>query len=131
MQHMIGQRTVIELDYGYTCDACKKEIDTQMDYQEMLSYRNRGGFTSIFGDGTEMSLDLCQDCIKEYLGKFLQFHGNSYRAGPEPDLSKCPKCGGDADNGHDRSIPPIPYFCTKCHAQLEAGAEIFNPNAND
>ena len=26
----------------------------------------------------------------------------------------CPGCGGPADNGHDRSIPPNPYYCTKC-----------------
>lgn len=32
----------------------------------------------------------------------------------EPDLSRCPQCGGPADNGHDRSIPPTPYWCTKC-----------------
>jgi hypothetical protein len=31
-----------------------------------------------------------------------------------PDLSQCPKCGGEADNGHDRSFPPNPYNCTKC-----------------
>ena len=30
------------------------------------------------------------------------------------DLSKCPKCGGPADNGHDHCIPPSPYYCTKC-----------------
>lgn len=30
------------------------------------------------------------------------------------DLSKCPRCGGDADNGHDRCYPPIPYLCTVC-----------------
>ncbi len=30
------------------------------------------------------------------------------------DLNKCPKCGGVADNGHDRCLPPNPYFCTKC-----------------
>jgi len=35
----------------------------------------------------------------------------------EPDLSKCPKCGGPADNGHDRELPPNPYFCTKCTAE--------------
>ena len=33
----------------------------------------------------------------------------------EADLSKCPKCGGEADNGHDRCIPPSPYYCTKCN----------------
>ena len=35
----------------------------------------------------------------------------------EPDLFHCPKCGGPADNGHDRSIPPSPYWCTKCMAE--------------
>lgn len=31
------------------------------------------------------------------------------------DLDKCPKCGGPADNGHDRCYPPNPYYCTKCN----------------
>ncbi len=34
----------------------------------------------------------------------------------DTDLSKCPKCGGPADNGHDRCLPPSPYYCTKCTA---------------
>ena len=36
----------------------------------------------------------------------------------EPDLSRCPQCNGPADNGHDRSIPPSPYLCTKCMAEM-------------
>jgi len=32
----------------------------------------------------------------------------------EVDLSKCPNCGGEADNGYDRSYPPSAYWCTKC-----------------
>ncbi len=35
----------------------------------------------------------------------------------EPDLSRCPQCNGPADNGHDRSIPPNPYLCTRCMAE--------------
>jgi hypothetical protein len=34
-----------------------------------------------------------------------------------PDLSKCPQCGGVADNGHDRCYPPNPYYCTKCEKE--------------
>jgi hypothetical protein len=34
--------------------------------------------------------------------------------GTKPDLDKCPRCGGEADNGHDRCIPPNPYLCRKC-----------------
>ena len=32
----------------------------------------------------------------------------------DEDLSKCPQCGGDADNGIDRCIPPSAYMCKKC-----------------
>lgn len=32
----------------------------------------------------------------------------------EVSLSVCPGCGGYADNGHDRSYPPSPYYCSKC-----------------
>ncbi len=29
-------------------------------------------------------------------------------------LNHCPKCGGPADNGHDRCLPPNPYWCVQC-----------------
>lgn len=35
-----------------------------------------------------------------------------------PDLSKCPSCGGPADNGHDREYPPNVYACSKCSQKL-------------
>jgi len=56
------------------CDCCKKEYDDDMDLQEFLSYYNTGGYSSVFGDGAVMSLDLCQDCVKKLLGEFIQFH---------------------------------------------------------
>ncbi len=34
--------------------------------------------------------------------------------GTDPDITKCPGCGGDADNGYDRCLPPNPYYCMKC-----------------
>jgi hypothetical protein len=33
-------------------------------------------------------------------------------------LDCCPGCGGPADNGHDRCLPPNPYYCTKCMTEL-------------
>lgn len=30
------------------------------------------------------------------------------------DINTCPGCGGPADNGFDRCLPPSPYLCTKC-----------------
>ena len=56
------------------CDCCKKEFDNDMDLQEFLSHYNTGGYSSVFGDGVVMSLDLCQDCVKKLLGEFIQFH---------------------------------------------------------
>jgi hypothetical protein len=43
----------------------------------------------------------------------------SDQLGADPDLSKCPVCGGPADNGHDRCLPPNPYLCTKCAERRE------------
>ena len=36
------------------------------------------------------------------------------------ELDKCQRCGGPADNGHDREHPPNPYVCTRCSALLDA-----------
>lgn len=36
-------------------------------------------------------------------------------------LNECPKCKGPADNGHDRCLPPNPYYCTKCMAEEQRG----------
>jgi hypothetical protein len=37
----------------------------------------------------------------------------------EYSLSRCPNCGGVADNGYDRCDPPSPYYCTKCSKPTE------------
>jgi hypothetical protein len=34
-------------------------------------------------------------------------------------IEGCPNCGGVADNGFDRCMPPSPYFCTKCQHKGE------------
>jgi hypothetical protein len=50
------------------------------------------------------------DCllqVKEY-----EWEGSVELSGA--DIDKCPQCGGPADNGHDRELPPNPYVCTKC-----------------
>lgn len=41
-----------------------------------------------------------------------------------PDINKCPKCGGAADNGHDREVPPNPYYCTKCTQKQNTGSDV-------
>ena len=55
------------------CDCCGKRIDDQMELQECLTHTDIGGYNSIFGDGVEWSIDLCQDCIKKLLGPYIKF----------------------------------------------------------
>ena len=57
------------------CNKCHKKYDAVNDVfeiQEFLHFRNTGGYGSIFGDGAEIKLDLCQHCVKELLGPYLQ-----------------------------------------------------------
>jgi hypothetical protein len=72
-----------EVVVAITCDSCKREVTLMergrpnlegiYEYQEMLCWTNRGGYDSIFGDGTDITLDLCQHCVKKLLGAVLQF----------------------------------------------------------
>lgn len=55
--------------------------------------------------------------IREWFNLAKEAHG-CYCHEPQPDmetdLNVCPNCGGPADNGFDRCVPPNPYWCTKC-----------------
>jgi hypothetical protein len=41
-------------------------------------------------------------------------------------LSRCPGCGGLADNGFDREVPPNVYACSKCVAKAGTGVALYN-----
>ena len=58
------------------CDVCGREDDDVMETQEYLCVHFIGGYNSIFEDGGEYELDLCQQCTKELLGKYLRYLGN-------------------------------------------------------
>lgn len=63
--------------WAYSCDNCGKRIvvaEDPMEAQEMLHWEHRGAYGSIFGDGEDMSLDLCQACVKVLLGNVLHHH---------------------------------------------------------
>lgn len=67
-----------EVPVGWVCDACGTYEESQEEAQEWLSWRHRGGYNSMFGDGEELSLDLCQACLKTLLGHAIKTHGNAY-----------------------------------------------------
>lgn len=57
-----------------TCDICKREFDAgdtegMMEIQEFQFLRFTGGYSSVFGDDTEVEVDICQYCLKEFIGK--------------------------------------------------------------
>jgi len=43
------------------CDLCKKQFDDNMEIQEFHHIRFTGGYSSVFGDGADVSCDLCKD----------------------------------------------------------------------
>jgi len=67
-------RTVQEVA-ACTCDRCGRRMtpdDDQWEWYERVSLDWRGGFGSVFGDGAHMSLDLCQQCVRDTLGPWLR-----------------------------------------------------------
>jgi len=54
------------------CDVCGKEIEMTIEEQEVLYINFIGGYGSVFGDGSEVKAEICQDCVKKLLGKYLR-----------------------------------------------------------
>lgn len=61
------------------CDCCKKEYDFSDIYskdsfqiQEFHHIAFVAGYESVFGDGSKVECDLCQNCLKKLLGKYLR-----------------------------------------------------------
>lgn len=69
-QHkVLAERTVC------TCDRCGKDIiyeENPVEWQERFSIRFRGGYGSVFGDGSSVEGDFCQACIHQMLGKYCR-----------------------------------------------------------
>ena len=124
-QQTTWERREVKVIESYTCDGCGKVIDHEDwgESQEMLHWSMRGGYGSVFGDGTLVTLDLCQGCVKTRLGDILKRSEDEEEG--IPDLTKCPRCGGPANNGHDREFPPNPYLCTTCHILAEADSQAY------
>jgi len=61
---------------GVICDVCKKSFDIktdEMEIQEFHFINFMGGYDSVFGDGVNVQLDICQRCLNEKLGEYLRF----------------------------------------------------------
>lgn len=68
------KRTLVQIEAitGISCDRCMKRVTKDdADWYEMQSIEFTGGYGSIFGDGMNVSIDLCPHCLKETLGQWL------------------------------------------------------------
>ena len=75
----------VEQETPYICDRCKREYDDILETQEFLHYRNYAGYSSVFGDGNILRLDLCQHCVKALLNDYIHIEGN-YIWGSNPNI---------------------------------------------
>jgi hypothetical protein len=56
------------------CDCCNaiEFPSAPLKFQEYITIRKSGGYSSIFGDCTVWECDLCEVCLKKLLGKYLK-----------------------------------------------------------
>lgn len=57
------------------------------------------------------------DQERDFFTEIYELNRRRSKRGPG-DLSICPGCGGVADNGHDREMPPNVYLCSICTTKL-------------
>jgi len=62
-------KTVETVCTSIICDICKKEYNVNDDFelQEFTCLDFIGGYSSVFGDGVEYKIDICQYCLKKML----------------------------------------------------------------
>lgn len=62
------RRKLVEL----TCSVCGLDLlNDELEEQESVCFADVGGFNSVFGDGNEISIDICQHCFKRLLGDYI------------------------------------------------------------
>ena len=55
------------------CDRCGKEAERgEVSFDQMTSIGFEAGYGSIFGDGNRVEVDLCETCLCDTLGTWLQ-----------------------------------------------------------
>lgn len=57
---------------GWVCNKCARDIDVDemTESQEVFRYRDIGGYGSVWGDGTDYEIVLCQRCAYGLLAPY-------------------------------------------------------------
>lgn len=62
---------VKEID-EWKCDICGLDfLENEIEAQESIEIHKFGGYGSIFGDGSEYHVDMCQHCLNKILGEYI------------------------------------------------------------
>lgn len=65
------ERTDYEIE-SITCDKCGFKMTDNLDTQEAVCFKIRGGFNAAFGDGIVLEYDLCSKCHYEMVKDFCR-----------------------------------------------------------
>jgi hypothetical protein len=75
MIHSEKRQATIFVDIEKECDRCHNRYHVDIDCFEAQEFHHInfvGGYGSIFGDGTVVECDLCQNCLKDLIGEFCR-----------------------------------------------------------
>ena len=60
------------------CDMCEKVYDAgDLEIQEFHHIRFCGGYGSVFGDGNEITCDICQHCLYKMIGGVCRYNNDA------------------------------------------------------
>ena len=87
-----------------SCDRCGQTWTADaINEAELISIDFIGGYDSVFGDGSQVALDLCRRCLKQTLGQWLRV---SDRDHAEAAMARDVKAFDPARHGGD-----VPRSC--------------------
>ena len=72
---MITYKTITQterVEDKFYCDKCKIAVTDPMELQESYKMYHYTGYGSVFGDGMEVRVDLCQHCLKDLIIEFCR-----------------------------------------------------------
>lgn len=77
MLHVEKVRRTREEVVGFTCSRCgvRYAPEDELEWQEKLLVELVGGYSAVFGDGSVLTVELCQRCIVAVLGPFACLDG--------------------------------------------------------
>ena len=76
-------QTISKTIKSVTCSRCKKVMfpDNFVEWQEYQTIRFTGGYGSVFGDGIDVRVDLCQQCLYDLIGDFVEYDESQFDNG--------------------------------------------------